>query len=93
MVCHANKEEMRFTSEEEMGKDDHTPIPSESPAVNFTSASLLLQLTRVGAFHVLWMNLKRIEAGRRGWWWSYRTDGNLDERIFSSLGYSFDGTL
>lgn len=88
MVCPANREEMSFTSEEEMRKVDHTPIPSELPAVNFTSASLLLQLMRLAALHVLWMNLKRIEARRRVRWWSYHTD----ERSFASLCYSFDET-
>lgn len=41
--CPANGEEMIFTSLEVMGKYNHTPVPSETQAVNFTSASPLLQ--------------------------------------------------
>lgn len=61
--CPINGEEMRFTSWEEMVRDDHTPIPSESPAVNYTSASLLLQLTSEGALHVSWMSWKEWKQG------------------------------
>lgn len=57
---------MIFTSWEETGRDDHTPIPSESPAVNFTSASLRLQPTSEGALHVLWMRWRARENERGG---------------------------
>lgn len=52
---------MSFTSEEETEERmvDHTPIPCGLTAVNFTSASLLLQLMRVATLHVLWMTSDR----------------------------------
>lgn len=56
--CPANGEEMIFISWEETRRDNHTPIPSESPAVNFTSTSLRLQLTSEGVLHVLCMRWK-----------------------------------
>ncbi len=41
----ANGEEIIFTSSEETARDDHTPIYTESSAVNLTSASPRMRLT------------------------------------------------
>lgn len=88
--CPVNGEEMRFTSWEEMVRDDHPPIHLVTSS-EFHICVPSVATDERGCASCIMDELERMEARRTGWWRSYHGDANVDERSFAvPLCYLFN---